>query len=381
MNWQRIQINPLDTFFFRDGRPFHQGETTQIDIKSMFPPSPTTLVGALRAAWARSMGWNGKDKWDDTIKAKLGDREDLGDLQFIGPILYYDEKPVFPVPYSIVGKIARAGKEESVTSVCNLTPGSPLRCDIDPAHDVRLPYLTDGEAGLKTLDGWWITKSELSKYLNGNGIDKDTGIVPEKLIPSKKLWKTEVRIGIQRNPDTRTTEEGALYSPHHIRLQPKTQLCMFASKIPKDEVSSVIPLGGESRACRISFDDKNIEFKPELPELKEMDGRIRYTVMVLTPLKMDQPPQPNQSLLDLPGKLVSACMPRSIRLGGWKNIGNEKSPKPLTPFIAPGSVFFMEASVSEKEQIKSFHGKTIGQTSAWGFGLIAIGQWKEGEQA
>ncbi|MEW6637748.1 MAG: type III-B CRISPR module-associated Cmr3 family protein, partial [Actinomycetota bacterium] len=51
MNYYRLE--PLDTLFFGDGSPFNAGETGQMEVEGTFPPSPTTVVGALRAAFAR----------------------------------------------------------------------------------------------------------------------------------------------------------------------------------------------------------------------------------------------------------------------------------------------------------------------------------------
>ncbi len=49
---EKLIFEPLDTLFFRDGRPFNQGEGNG-GVESLFPPSPTTLVGAARVALAR----------------------------------------------------------------------------------------------------------------------------------------------------------------------------------------------------------------------------------------------------------------------------------------------------------------------------------------
>jgi CRISPR-associated protein Cmr3 len=44
-----IELNPLDTLFFRDGKPFAMGEETWAD--GIFPPPPSVIYGALRTAW------------------------------------------------------------------------------------------------------------------------------------------------------------------------------------------------------------------------------------------------------------------------------------------------------------------------------------------
>jgi len=44
-----LRINPFDTFFFRDGKPFTMGDDSWAD--GIFPPSPSVIYGALRTAW------------------------------------------------------------------------------------------------------------------------------------------------------------------------------------------------------------------------------------------------------------------------------------------------------------------------------------------
>ena len=43
-----IKLEPIDTLFFRDGKPFSMGE--QSSAHGIFPPYPSTLFGAIRAA-------------------------------------------------------------------------------------------------------------------------------------------------------------------------------------------------------------------------------------------------------------------------------------------------------------------------------------------
>ena len=44
-----IEIEALDTLFFRDGKPFSMGEEVWAD--GVFPPSPSVIYGALRSAY------------------------------------------------------------------------------------------------------------------------------------------------------------------------------------------------------------------------------------------------------------------------------------------------------------------------------------------
>ena len=67
MTFKAYKLTPVGSWFFRDGRPYNQGESTLADIKSLFPPFAVTAVGAIRASFARDLardqGWNGKGDW------------------------------------------------------------------------------------------------------------------------------------------------------------------------------------------------------------------------------------------------------------------------------------------------------------------------------
>ena len=55
----------------------------------MFPPTPESVAGALRAALARCNGWDGMERrWPPSLNPVLGDGpDDLGSLMFEGPLV------------------------------------------------------------------------------------------------------------------------------------------------------------------------------------------------------------------------------------------------------------------------------------------------------
>ena len=110
MTGRSFILSPVDSWFFRDGRPYNKGEANQTDVKSVFPPFAPTAVGVLRAAFGRSMGWSGSGDWPDEIKSKLGDGRDLGPLTFKGPYLVRSAgkdggqlETLFPAPLHLLG--------------------------------------------------------------------------------------------------------------------------------------------------------------------------------------------------------------------------------------------------------------------------------------
>lgn len=360
-----ISIEPLDTLFFRDGRPYDQRGSDQTTVVSRFPPSPQTLVGAVRAACARALGWNGQDGWTDDIKQHLGDGATLAELRFRGPLLMHGDELFFPAPANLLCS-------EDASHLGLLQPGPAIACDLGGA--VHLPALAQAQAdeddALKSATNAWITSAGLQQSLQAD-------VPPSaELRIADALWRTEARVGIARDTVTGTTGEGALYSPHHVRLSRGVSLALWAAGLPDvlERVrASPQPVGGESRAAWM----EPVDTSPPLPEspndFVQENGKLHYSAIVLTPLPLDQAPRPGAGLPGLPGTLVSACLPRAVTWGGWDSV--QRKPLPLTPHLAPGSVLFMQATPSDEAALRVAHMTTIGPKANWGFGLIAIGTW------
>lgn len=372
MNGQDIllRFDPLDSLFFRDGRPYTQSESEQVGVTSQFPPAPATLVGALRAAAARSLGWGGHGDWNDAIKKQLGDGESLGPLQFRGPVLLKDanNRLLYPAPASLM-----IGATKSQTDAALLHPGSERDCDL--GKSVRLPSVPDRQQaeGLKPAVGFWMTADGMQAVLHGKEPAPDT------LIPKKTLWSVEARVGIARDAASRTTQEGALYSPQHVRVSEGVGLGLWISGLPEAVIEQLRrmphPVGGESRSAWIApvSDPPALASMPD--DLQPQGARLCYTVTVLTPLPLGEAPRPGGRLPGVPGKIISACLPRPLMLGGWDSV--QRRPLPLKPHLAPGSVLFMQADTAEESAIRALHGTCIGEQSTWGYGLVVIGTWNE----
>ena len=82
-------IFPNDTLFFRDGTPFNQDDAGLAEARSVFPPYPPVVAGALRAGMARTLGWPGWGNWqgNSSIVGRLGSGQNMCCLQFNGPFL------------------------------------------------------------------------------------------------------------------------------------------------------------------------------------------------------------------------------------------------------------------------------------------------------
>jgi len=390
MTLNAYSLSPVDSWFFRDGRPFNQGEKGQMNVQSMFPPFATTIVGAIRASLARSLGWTGRGDWPAEIKAKLGDGWNLKPLKFRGPYLIKEIngklEPLFPAPLSILGK--PPSDEEKRWTFSRLSPVKDgIDCDL--GKKVRLPAAKNA-AGMKSLYGFFLSLEDLRRVLHGEELQQINpvcGMMASVLsqgcemrpTTSEMLWDLEYAVGIERNYLTRTAEEGAIYSAQRVRLCRGVALAMHIDGLSDDlELPATLTLGGESRMAYADQLEKPIELT-EAPELQSSGGNILFTVTHITPTFFREGlPGPGGELPGVSGaNVVSACLERPLRIGGWDSVPDRKGPIPLKPFIPPGSTWFCEAESGLAEKIRKLNGCHIGDYSDFGFGQVLIGSWKE----
>lgn len=356
-----LTFTPLDTLFFRDGRPYNKDESNA-QVVSQFPPFAPTLIGAARAAFARKLGWPETD-WDTHVKPHFGGGEDLLPVSFSGPYLLRKGRPVFPAPALLV---------RGTDGTCiRLRPGSTRNSDF--GETVRLPEPPTATGKYEAAFGW-LTLKGMSHVLGGG--------LPKAVLKQDRLFRHERRVGNWRVTATRTvSEDNAIYSSGHVRLARNVELTLLAERLPPDlEPDNPAPVAGESRMCWISRQENGLAL-PKAPSLYANDGVLRYCAILITPLDIEGIglPKPNAPYVNLPGKLVSACIGRAQRVGGWGGwkgtaLGGGE-PLPLRTSLPAGSVFFMEADSAAANGVRAMHGAKIGARTEWGFGQLLIGAW------
>lgn len=370
-----IRFEPADTLFFRGGTPFTADSAPQDGVESLFPPHPATTAGALRAVFALCNGWTGHGRWPEHLDGILGDGpNDLGALAVDGPFLLRDGEPLFPVPRHLLG----SNEAGQWTPRLLLRPGPAVACDLGDA--VRLPEApqTVGETqGFKPGDGLWLTRSGMEAVVRGALPAED------EIVSHRKLWSEEVRIGLERDSDARTAVEGMLYSTRHVRLQRGVSLGLRVAGIPDGwtrPFERMVPLGGESRLAECCEWDGEVTF--DIP-LKTIMNDGRAAVIALSPLDIERDVYcGRQPLADFGGaRVVSACLDRPRRIGGWDSLA--RGPLPLRCVLPPGSVLFCEMPESEpwRDIVATDAGLIrFGARREWGFGLAALGSWPSDEE-
>jgi CRISPR-associated protein Cmr3 len=369
----RLQLEPVDTLFFRDGTPFAAESSGPADVGGLFPPHPASITGALRAALARSNGWTGSGRWSAELNEAFGSGpNDLGLLSFTGPFLIRNGEPLFPVPLHLQGASDGGGWRPRAL----LQPGPPVACDLGPA--VRLPDLPNEiqnpeRAELKAAEDRWVTVQGLEAVLRGQLPETDA------LVANRDLWREERRVGIERDNRRRTVKEGMLYTSRHVRLADGVglglEIDLNAPNGRWTEPTGVLPLGGESRLAVCSAWTQAVVISTPWEAITS-SGRL--LVVALTPLDLDD----DQALGRLPlrdlaeARVVSACFGRPLRIGGWDSLS--RSPLPLQSFLPAGSVLFCElpdpAALAETLTAGSGLAR-LGTRQRWGYGLVALGSW------
>ncbi len=375
---RHYRIRPLDTFFFRDGRPFEQEDEGMADIRSLFPPYPPMLTGAFRAAVARAMGWDGRDDWDESIKAVLGDGPDCtGKLVFGPPVLLREgadgPEALYPAPRHLL----RAGSGRSFHL---LRPaGKSLRTDAG-----ELPLPESREEGLKDCGGCWLDATDFARLLAGR--------LPQRLIPSDELWTLEYRVGLQRHVAKRTAVRGMLYAVSQVRLSDGVRavgggatgsaakvslgLAVEAGDAGPPDPEPLGPAGGFRRIA--TFDRLQKPWREAGEPAPPADGR--YIVVLLSPARFSDLSwnRPGGTVPGLPGTLVFACTDRPVMIGGWDGRSGRRGPVALRAHLPAGSVLFLEGDRDGVAALfRDRSRRSIGEAATAGFGRFVLGHWPQ----
>lgn len=385
---RHYRIRPLDTLFFRDGRPFEQEDEGMADIHSVFPPFPSMVTGAFRAAVARALGWDGRGDWPAQIVDQLGDGpERTGRLRFGPPVLLREhaDRPeaLCPAPRHLLRKGDRP--------LALLAPGRPLRTD---AGELPLPE-SRGLEGAEDCGGCWLDAEDAGRVLRGR--------LPRRLIRSDDLWVLEHRVGLQRDVEKRTAVPGMLYAASQVRLfegvrapwgreregsasslegRPPVVSLGLEVRVDGEDVPDpepLAPLGGFRRLA--GFERLQAPWRAAAEPAAPGDGR--YLVLLSSPARFDEEfwktwGRSGAQVPGLPGRLVLACSDRPVLIGGWD--GRRSNRGPVTPMahLPAGSVLFMEGDPHEVAALfREPSHRSVGRAAEVGFGRFVVGHWPQ----
>jgi CRISPR-associated protein Cmr3 len=336
-------IEPLDVWLFRDGRPFDAGADHR--ARSLFPPNPTTVQGALRAKVLELYGVDlnayraGQVNLPDVIeqigqppRPELQRPGTVGNLRLRGPFLARndDDKvmPYFPCPADVVitDRVMTLHPEPHPLFSANWPEGVEIK---------PLVYEADKPA---KQDRVWFSADALSAYLRGK--------TPEakELVDELKLFARESRFGVGIDDSVKRPDEGMLYQVEYIRPADHVGLLVEVHGLEKSESlwrqQGLLALGGESRAARYTV----ITRPAAWPESDKSENGFK--LYLATPTWLGGGWQASQWSLffDPAPRLVSAALGKPQFVGGWDVANNRQ--KPMRRYVPAGSVYYFEGQAS-----------------------------------
>jgi CRISPR-associated protein Cmr3 len=390
----RLFIEPTEPLLFRTARPFDAGENNLAE--SIFPPTPETLQGAIRAALATH--WNtgktlAENFADPALTNLIGDRKSYGRFRLTSITLARRRRDaaqsgndtgaieyLYPMPSTILLE------EGNTEHQARLIPKErPATIHTNLSDEKYLLYPNKKLNGKPTTRKYWLTRQGLWKALL-----TEEDIAKDDMVSESTIYTREPRLGIGMNNATKTTKEGFLYQVHMIRMDhPFTYGFVVDIRIaqqPSGTATSPEPLiddaqtqqllrlsdegwltlGGERRAARFEV-IKSSEAEEQAGSGLPAKGTMLY---LLTPAAFDRGWQPASWVSW--AEPVAVAMERYQSIGGWllnpENAGGRN--KPQRRCVPAGSVYFFEETVTASIPFTDY-GKEIG------YGIAFAGEWKK----
>lgn len=356
-----LKLQPLDTLFFRDGKPFARGDENWAD--GNFPPNPSVIYGAMRTALATIPGKEilfseVPSKLDKTIYKVSGIYYNIGHTNYL------------PLPLDLVEyKTNAEGIDAQEKHKVNFLHLSPMKSVLS-AEKSFVKYLLhpEGFQQADNLDGGLITENQLGAYLQGNINALDDAIKLGDFI------KSEPKVGIGRNDATRSAEEGLLYRVDTKRLDKiEMRIKVSASGYSQEDLDRpVVHLGGETKLIQIKkvgLDTLDIKS----PNLQ----KGQFKIYLSTPAFFTKYGwKPDLERMGIKATLVAACVGKPVSIGGYDMAKNE--PKPMLKAVPAGSVYYYESEEVPETILEKISGKSISDVlQEQGYGIAYVGNFKQ----
>lgn len=362
------EIRPLDTLFFKDGKPFSRGDETWAD--GVFPPYPSVVYGALRT-WFISQHAGG---FSEATRKKSEDIK-------INQICYEfgQQEILMPMPLDLAESKDKPAskkmeeKDKKEYEVVGLIPETIENTVSN--YPCKIALMPPEKQLIEEVEQGFMAKSALITYLNTPAADFSV----KKLAD---VVQTEPKVGIGRNYFTNAIKESMLYRVG-MRRTPAFKL-LVDFDLPDGatvgpEASYFIKLGAENKVAEmhIAYSDRTKISSGDI-ELKSR----RFKLYLATPaIFIKNGWYPDLAAHNVNATLIAAAVGKPLHIGGFDMKGNK--PKPMFKAVPAGSVFLYEAAESENMDTLKEHlfGKSISEETSeeklknQGFGIAYIGQW------
>ncbi len=343
-----LRINPFDTFFFRDGKPFTMGDDSWAD--GIFPPSPSVIYGALRTAWI-------SEKLDGFVDKNI---EESKNLSIKGIFVEFNNNSIaLPVPRDLVHEKGNKNNK------------SILQLQLNKAFCKNAPSMIAMPLQHKFVEEF--ASNSLIKYQPYERYLKGVASVQVE----EDYLIEESKIGIGRQFDTRTSEEGSLYRVDMKRFKNEETSIIVECEGLDFVSNSFFRIGGEGKVASynaVADGHTDIDAPMSL-------NNNRFKICLSTPSIFDKgwlPDWINETSFEgeykaLKLKLIATVLGKPVNVGGFDV--KLKKPKTMYKAIPAGSVYWFELlSGTMQEAREAFHYQSISEQKAnEGFGITYIG--------
>lgn len=309
-----IKINPLDTLFFRDGKPFGIGEETWTG--STVLPNPSVIWGALFSMLLGHNKVNRKEIDKEIHRLKLGKvflyNEEQNTLLLPAPLDLFEHKDG-----SKQIEYARFEKYES-----NSTSNFPMSF---------LAYPDISHVATKTLSEKFIDINTLvNSYRKKN---------PISLTAIEDIAISDYKIGIGRNNTSNTAQEGSLY---RIALTQFEQGWSFLIEVEFDGEmpdNGLLRIGGEGKTASFEVVKEELYLLKTFREENAQSDVSNYFKIVLTSPTFFDSGWGQVELSNSDFDITAAFVGKPISIGGFDVKLQE--PKRMRKAVPIGSVFYL----------------------------------------
>ena len=264
LNTTQYFIQPLDVLYLRGNKLF--GDPGSYG-KIVIPPWPSVFAGAIRTSLICERGYDpikfGKS--EITNDPELGTPENPGTFKLTGLQLakrsridnQYEYEKLFPLPNDLV---VFWNTPQTKQRICRMKPCSISDQVLTSSVTPCMPVLARKKLGKPSSILYYLDSSGWSNHLNGNEV------LPERIVSNQDLWKIEDRIGIGLNANTRSVNDGNLFTTQAVSMRKyehggtKPFDAGFVVEIAGAELPDkmIIKLGGDGRGAiltKINQDD------------------------------------------------------------------------------------------------------------------------------
>lgn len=330
-----LRIRAIDTLFFKDAKPFSMGEESWAE--SMFPPPPSVIFGAIRTLYFSQN--------PSEIGLANTQHDPTRHLEIKSISFRSQETSYYIAPRDVV-HVKPAETGDDVFGVLNLEQQTEITSSIFPA---KLAWKNDAEI-IEHQEGF-VTERSLSSYVKDN-----TWRETSKVTPYRQRIGIEPKVGIGRNRQLNSVDEGLLYRVGMMRMAiddiesvEDLYIDVDVDGLTDKDIASVgfMKLGGEGKAAKYELVKAH-----KVPAFHWENNSSYFKMYLLTPAIFKNGHLPSWLIWSeekrayfgewqgLRIKLLTAAIGKPLPIGGYDIQKNR--PKPLLKAVPAGSVYYFE---------------------------------------